>query len=125
MSNRAHKIAAASEGGALPFALPLDGTKNGVIKAGAGQLYGISCGNINAAPAYLKLYDMITAPATTDTPVYRFMIPGNAAGAGREKVWPVGLKFAVGIAWRLVTTLANDGDTAVAANEVTVSGDYL
>lgn len=121
---KAQTVAASESGGCLPFAILSSGTKAGVIKASPGQLYGLTLGNINAAPCYLKLYDMITSPATSDTPVYRFMIPGNAAGAGREKAWPLGLRFATGIAWRLVTGAANDDDTAPASAEVTVSGDY-
>lgn len=124
MKNQKTALEASENGGCLPWSIISDGTKAGVIKASPGQIYGMSLGNINAAPAYLKLYDKITAPTTSDVPVYRLMIPGNTAGGGREKAWPLGLKFNTGIAWRLTTEAANNGDTAPANAEVTASGDY-
>lgn len=97
--------------------------KNGVIKAGPGKLFGASFGNANAAACYVRLYNKTTAPITSDTPVYRFIIPGATTGAGREKVWLGGLFFSTGIAYRITTGAADSDDTATASNEVMVNFD--
>lgn len=112
-------------GGLSAAAFLSDGsTKAGVVKASAGQLYGISTGNVNAAACYVRLYNMTSNPGTGDTPVYRFMIPGNTAGSGREKNWPLGLAFSTGIAYRITTGAADNNDTATASAEVTANWDY-
>jgi hypothetical protein len=124
MGKNTQVLGAAERGGPTPFALLSDGTKAGVIKAAPGQVYGISLSNVNAAAAFFKLYDKATAPSTSDVPVYRCTVGGGTTGVVRDIVFPVGLKFSVGIAWRLVTTVPDNGDTAPASNEVTVSGSY-
>ena len=112
-------------GGCSAAAFLSDGaTKAGVIKNAAGQIYGLSVGNANAAACYVRLYNMTTNPATTDTPVYRFLIPGGSAGAGREKTWPLGMAFSTGIAYRITTGAADNNDTAAASAEVTANFDY-
>lgn len=96
-----------------------------VIKASAGQLGGIVVGNVNAAMRYLKLYDMATGPAETDTPVLVIPVPGGgSAGAGVTLNFGPGIAFASGIGMRLVTGIADSNDTAVAADELVVSAWY-
>ncbi len=98
--------------------------KAGVVKASAGQLYGISTGNTNAAACYLRLYNQTSSPSTGATPVARFTIPGNVAGAGREVQIALGAAFATGIAYRITTGAADDNDDAAATNEVNVTFLY-
>lgn len=116
---------AGTSGGAAPASFLSDGAaKAAVIKATGGQLYGISMGNTGASPVYLRIYNQGTSPGTSDVPVQRFMIPGNANGSGREKLYPVGIQLASGISYRVTTGAADNNDTACAANEVTISFDY-
>ena len=116
--------AATEKGGCTPTAFKSDGSaKAGVIKASPGQLYGASFDNTNASPAYCRLYNQTTSPATSDTPVYRFKIPGSTTVGGREKVWPKGLEFSIGIAYRITTGIADSDDTAAASNEVFANFD--
>ena len=116
--------AATAVGGCTATVFLSNGTlKNGVVKASPGQLYGLSVDNINAAPCYIRLYNQATAPATTDTPVYRLRIPGGTSGAGREKVWVKGLEFSAGIAYRITTGVADNDDTAAASTEVMANFD--
>lgn len=116
--------AATVKGGCFPTAFISDGSaKAGVIKASRGQLYGASFGNTNAAACYVRLYNKASAPLTSDTPVYRFTIPGATVGAGREKQWPKGLEFDTGIAYRITTGAADTNDVAATANEVTANFD--
>lgn len=98
--------------------------KRGVIKATPGILWGISCSNTNAAAAYLRLYNLATNPATSDTPIAEYAIPGSAAGAGRERAFSIGVAFTTGIAYRIVTNAASDGDTACASNEVIANFEW-
>lgn len=117
---------AATAGGATPVSTVSAASTNATsLKASAGQVYSVTASNINAAIAYLKFYNKASAPTVgTDTPVYVFPIPGNAAGAGVTHSFPCGLEFTTGIAWALTTgaTVASTG--AVAASEVIVSVGY-
>lgn len=96
-----------------------------VVKAAAGQIYGIQVSSVNAVARYLKLYDKATAPTVgTDVPVKTLVIPGNTAGAGFVIAWPAGLVFANGIAFALTTEATDAGATAVAASEHVVNIDF-
>lgn len=91
-------------------------------KAFAGQVYGYFLSNINAAPAYLKLYNKASAPTVgTDVPVMIILIPGNPAGAGANCEYANGIQFATGIAYAITTGVANSDTGAVAANEVVIN----
>lgn len=92
------------------------------VKASAGQVYGWYVSNINASPAYFKLYNKASAPTVgTDVPVMTITIPGNATGAGSNINWVHGIAFATGIAFA-ITTGATTADTgAVALNEVIIN----
>lgn len=91
-------------------------------KASAGQVYGYFLSNINAAPAYLKLYNKASAPTVgTDTPVMTILIPGNAAGAGANCEFANGIAFATGIAYAITTGVTDASTGAVAANEVVIN----
>lgn len=94
------------------------------MKASAGVLYNVDVGNINAAYCVLKLYNRATNPSSSDTPVQRYIIPGNTAGAGRTLNFPNGLNFSTGIALRITTGIADNNTTGVAASEVTVNLGY-
>ena len=93
-------------------------------KASAGQVFGAYLSNVNASPRYLKLYNKATTPDENDTPVWRMAIPGNTAGAGLAKTFPNGLAFGTGISYRLVAAVADNGTTAVSANEQLINVGY-
>lgn len=91
-------------------------------KASAGQVYGYFLSNINAAPAYLKLYNKASAPTVgTDTPVMTIIIPGNATGAGANCEFANGIQFTTGIAYAITTGVTDANTGAVAANEVVIN----
>lgn len=93
-----------------------------VVKASPGAVCSILASNTNAAAAYLKLYNMTSSPANTDTPVMTLLIPGSTTGAGvvLPQVHQNCLPFATGIGFRLTTAVADNSTAAVAANEVIV-----
>jgi len=88
------------------------------IKASAGQVYSLQFFNLNAAARYVRLYNMTTAPATTDTPIWRGIIPGNTAGAGFVIDIHTGLAFGTGIGIRVTAAIADNDATVLAANEI-------
>lgn len=96
-----------------------------VVKNGAGKVYELFLSNINASPVYFKLYNKATTPDENDTPVWRTMIPGNTAGGGVAKTFPMGLAFSTGISFRCVAGAADNSTTAVSASEQMFNVGYF
>lgn len=118
---------AITSGGYTPGKLVGAATNNAtVIKATGGKLGFVSASNVNAAAVYLKFYDKATAPdPSTDTPKLIFIIPGGATGAGTNQPIPAaGINFVNGISFILVTGIGDTNNTAVSANEQTISYGY-
>ena len=93
-----------------------------VVKAGPGLLYGFSVNNINAAVRYLKFYDKASTPApATDAEALVVAVPTVSS---QTVMFPVPLEFGVGISWALVTGIAANDNTAVAAAEHVVTVFY-
>lgn len=116
-----------SEGNSLPYSLISAGTGDdaNVIKDAPGRVTSIMATNVNAAVRYVKLYDKATAPTTSDVPVFRGAIPGATTGGGFVfPLPPTGLIFRNGIGIRLVTGVADNDGTDVAATEIVVNIGY-
>jgi hypothetical protein len=95
------------------------------VKASAGQLYGWSITNTNAAVRYVKLYNSASAPtAGSGTPVMVLAIPGNTAGAGSNFHSDKGIAFSSGIGFTIVTGAGDSSSTSVTADEVIVNLFY-
>lgn len=96
------------------------------VKASAGQIYGWTISNINASPAYVKIYNTSGTPtAGSGTPVLTITIPGNIAGVFGHVEFSKGIAFATGIGLTIVTGVADSSSTGVAANEVVVQILYF
>ena len=111
----------------LPYSLLSAGSGDGdaaVIKSKGGRVYTIAATNVNAAVRYLKLYDKATAPASTDTPVFRLAVPGATTGGGFTVSFPEGIDFQKGIGIRLVTGAADNDSTEVASAELMANVSY-
>lgn len=117
----------ANPGQWTPYSLIGANTTNAtVLKAAGGKVGLITAFNLAATPVYLKLYDKASTPAETDTPVQRYMIPGNAAGAGFVIPMPVeGIAFFSGITFRLVTGIADNDTGAPTASQQLVNIGYI
>lgn len=102
-----------------------DGTDyRNVPKASAGKLFSITAFNVNAAAAYLKLYNLAADPTVaSDTPVARFVIPGATTGAGFVLRFE-GASFSTGIAFAVTTAVADNSVAAPASNEVFINVEY-
>ena len=104
----------ASANGAVPYHNITAATTNFTnVKAAAGQLYGCDLSNTSASAIYVKFYDKATTPATTDTPIRTIQVPANTDVL---RVYPKGLKFANGFGWAATGAVANNDNTAIAAN---------
>ena len=107
--------ASTSGGSSRASAIVPNNVTNVIVKNSPGQLYGIRCFNNSATPAYLKLYDAVSATAGSGTPSDRLMIPANSTnGAGILTVDTLGEVYATGITY-IVTTGIADNDTGAPA----------
>lgn len=92
-----------------------------VIKNEAGKLVAVDFRTTAAAERYVKLYDKATAPASTDPVKITFTIT-NAAPA--TFILPADMEFLAGIGIRATTGIADNNNTAPAANSVFVNVWY-
>lgn len=72
------------------------GEASSVTKASAGNLYGVTFSNANAATRYLQFFNSTTVPADATVPVIVIACPGASTVAFE---WPKGRPFTTGIAW--------------------------
>jgi hypothetical protein len=117
-------ITTQTTGGATSFTLISAATTNATsVKTTAGVLYMLTATNNSATVAFLKMYNLTTAPTVgTSTPVMTFMIPPN--GGVMVPIPPTGITFGTGIAYALtgLPTLADT--TAVALSQIQLNGAY-
>ncbi len=92
-----------------------------VVKASAGQVYGIFITNNGTSPRYFKLYNQTGSPTSSDTPVWRGMVP---AGGGIAPRFIHGLAMGTGIAYRVTGGIADNDATNIAANECLINVEY-
>jgi hypothetical protein len=92
-----------------------------IAKASAGRVYGWAITNTGAAVAYVKLYNLATAPVAATTPALTLAV---AAGGSQFFHHPVGLAFTAGISARAVTGVADNDNTGAGSNEVIVHVFY-
>lgn len=96
-----------------------------VVKASPGQVFSWNMSNINAAPAYVKIYDKATTPVVgTDIPKLTITLPGSAAGALNISDLLEPAFFSNGISFAIVTGAADNNNTGVAAGDVVINLMY-
>lgn len=88
-----------------------------VVKGSSGRILGGLLVNTNAAIRYMKLHNTSAAPTPGAGVVATIPLPPNQPVNVSEAI--VGLGFATGIGYTIVTGAATTDTTAVAANEVT------
>lgn len=113
--------------GSTPFSLLAAATTNPtLVKRGPGIITSLHAINLNAAVRYLKFYDMSQAPtAGVGIPIRRYAIPASATGAGFVFAPVLPLTFTNGIAFVLVTGVADTDATAPSANDVVLTLEYV
>ena len=93
------------------------------LKASAALIRSIDVFNVAAYNVFLKIYAEATAPTVgTDTPIWTIPIP---AGGGFSAHWPVGKPVATGLSYAITKLQADTDTTAVVANDLTGSIDWV
>lgn len=105
--------------------LDLDEGSCEVIKASAGQLYGMWITNNATTVRWIKFYDATSGTIGTGTPVITFGIPGNAT----DKIAAVslgahGIAFATGLCFGASTGFADADTGAPGTNDIVVNVFY-
>lgn len=116
---------ATSGGLAVSRVIDFSGANQGQtsIKASAGQVYGWTITNTNAAARYVKIYNT-ASPTSASTPVLTILVPGNTAGAGIAQHTGPGIAFGTAIGMRATTGVADNDANAVASGEVIANVYY-
>jgi len=97
-------------------------TTGQIAKANAGQIFTALLSNTAGSIVYVKLYDKATAPTSSDTPTHTIPLQAN-----QTLPWSSvdGINFTTGISMRASTGVADNDNTAPAANQVIVNIEYL
>ena len=107
------------------FSLSSAATTNATsVKATAGTAFQIVASNVGAAAAFLKIFNLATAP-TVGTSVPFLTVPIPASGVVSVPFGALGMRFSAGIALSITNLVADADATAVAAAQVKVGISYL
>jgi len=123
-TNAVQDIPATSGGLLKTHVVSAASTNATIVKASAGQVYGIVAFNLNASPRYLKFHNTSGTPTAGTGVTDTYMIPGNTAGAGLVINFDKGIAFSTGIGITLVTGIADADTTGVAASEIVLQVYY-
>jgi hypothetical protein len=93
-----------TSGGITPLKLNALGNTAVAIKASAGQLFLLQCGNTNASEAYVQVYNIAQGSVTVGTSTPTLSIPIAATSTGGFALSLVGLQFATAISAAATTT---------------------
>jgi uncharacterized protein YwbE len=94
------------------------------VKATAGTIYSISASNVGAGAAFLKIFNLATAP-TVGTSVPFLTIPIAASGVVNLTFGAQGFRMATGIAFCITNLVADADTTVIAAAQVKVAIGYI
>ena len=97
-----------------------------VVKASAGQIYGMWVANMATSTRFIKIYDAASGTVGTGTPVITLAIPGNTSDdiAGVFANGGMGVAFATGICLGACTGIADNDTGAPGTNDVLVNVFY-
>lgn len=100
--------------------IDLDNGTLTVVKNSAGQLYGMTIGNLGTVSVFVKFYDAVSGTLGTGTPVLTITIPGNATDdvVLTTSFGGMGIAFATGICVGAGTGVADNDNTDPGANIV-------
>lgn len=106
--------------GGTPFSvISVASTMAGNIKASPGFVKSVQLFNKSAVPGFFRIFNTAGVPvAGAGTPVERFMIPGNAAGAGAVMDLGFGgINCPLGIGYTATLGIGDGDTTALTAND--------
>jgi hypothetical protein len=97
------------------------------LKNSAGIVHAVEVYGIGSAPAYLKFYDKASSPTcASDTIIKQIMIPaaGTATNGAGSNAIAMDAQFSTGISYCVVTGIAANDDTSVAAATFIINIDW-
>lgn len=94
------------------------------VKASAGNLYSVTASNVGAAAAFLKVFNLATAP-TVGTSVPFLTIPIAPSGVANITFGTQGIRMSAGIAFAITNLVADADTTAIAAAQVKIAIAYI
>lgn len=75
------------------------------VKASPGNVYAVTCSNINGSTRYIQIHNTATTPSAAAVPALSFVVPANSqVRIGTEFFGPGGINFSTGIAFAFSTT---------------------
>lgn len=98
------------------------GSTGVLVKGAKSQIFSMVLCNTAASINYVKLYDKVTAPLSTDTPTHTIALQANqtiSISVGQ------GIEFVNGIGMRATTGVADADVTSPTANAVIVNIHWL
>ena len=98
-------------------------TNGTVIKASAGNVYGIIASNSGAAAAYVKLHNSTTVTAGTTAVALWIKVP--AGDTVRFDWGPLGARFSTGVCMSITGAVADNDTTAVVLGQVKVITSFI
>lgn len=96
------------------------------VKAAAGQVYKVEGFNVSTAVAFLKMYNLSTAPTAGSTTAFTiYTIPCSSQGAGLATEMTNGVAYGTGIGYTVTSSMTSSDTTALpTANAVTINVYY-
>ena len=114
-------ISTETTGGASMYSNLNLGNTGTAVKSSAASLYGYYFGNNGTGSLFVRLYNVTTAPTSTDTPVIRAYIPPSAAA---NLALTVPAAFTAGLGIRATTAQADNDTTAPGTDQAIVNVFY-
>lgn len=116
---------AVTTGGATMISFLTDSsTTEFVVKASAGQLYGLVVTNKLAAPMYVRVFNLSDPDCTSTTGLLgRFIVPAAAdsSGGGFVESIDIGAAMGTGISLCATTTVADNNTTAIGTGNAAIT----
>ena len=100
------------------------GTNATLVKGSAGNLYSVTASNVGAAAAFLKVFNLATAP-TVGTSVPFLTIPIAPSGVANITFGSQGMRMSAGVSFSITNLVADADATAIAAAQVKVAIAYI
>lgn len=111
-------------GGSIHHKVSAATTNATVIKASRGKIIGFSCYNTNNSIRKVAFHNTASTPtAGTTAIVWAVVVPAN--GSAVVHLPPEGIEFSSGIAYTMVTGVADSNSTAVGASELVMGVVYV
>lgn len=117
---------AGAGGGATTYNIIAPATPAAVsVQSGSGKVWSLHCSNIGSALAYLKVFDVSSAPTLgTTSATWNIPIPANTTGAGFCIAYAIGRAVVHNLYVAVTGGISLTDNTSITANNVVVDITY-